>query len=359
MGETYKRWRLPQLWEMVAADDEDDAHLHLATLRRQQTALETQRDRLRILRDQLAEGWPPEKSEAASAFVQRLNDMIRAMSLTAVGAAEVRSRVALVVDALGQARAELAPLVEEYRRTEHLPDQRVGEQARGLLDEHARRILREADAAVADPAAGMDVQLPVYEPFGMQTDVVAPPSGGVGGGGATGGSVARLGGGVPAMPRFDPPRPAVTLPGEEFGLAVGPAESVPATPRDILPAAGAAAGPGGPAAPSLLGPGRVLGGVRLPVESTMPGSAAAGGIRGVNSGGGLAGRPVAGAPGVGGAALRGAAGVGHRDNSASTRRVPREGAGEQWSVEQGVPPVIDVPPVRAHDPGPGVLGLDR
>ncbi|MEV4137112.1 hypothetical protein AB0J72_33690 [Dactylosporangium sp. NPDC049742] len=357
MGETYKRWRLPQLWEMVAADDEADAHVHLATLRRQQTALETQRDGLRLLRDQLADGWPPEKSEAASAFIQRLNDMIRAMSLTAVGAAEVRSRVALVVEALGQARAELAPLVEEYRRTEHLPDQRVGEQARRLLDEHARRILREADAAVADPAAGMDVQLPVYEPFGMQTDVVAPLSGGTGGGGATGGSVARLGGGGPAMPRFDPPRPAVTLPGEEFGLTGGPAESVQATPVGLLPAAGTAAGPGSPAVPSLLGPGRVLG--RLPVESSMPGSAAAGGIRGVNSGGGMAGRPVAGAPGVGGAAMRGAAGVGNRDSSASTRRVPREGAGEQWSVEHGVPPVIDVPPVRAHDPGSGVLGLDR
>ena len=76
MAESYRRWRLPQLWEMVAGDSAEDAHLHLATLRRQQTALETQRDRLRALRDQLAEGWPPGRSEAATVFVQQVNAML-------------------------------------------------------------------------------------------------------------------------------------------------------------------------------------------------------------------------------------------------------------------------------------------
>ena len=46
------------------------------------------------------------------------------MSLTASGAADVRSRMSLIVEAIDQARAELAPLVEQYQRTADVPDQR-------------------------------------------------------------------------------------------------------------------------------------------------------------------------------------------------------------------------------------------
>lgn len=273
MAETYRRWRLPELWQMIAADTPANTHLHLTTLRRQQTALETQRDRLRTLRDQLIQAWPPEKSEAASAFIQRINDMIRAMSLTASGAAEVRSRVSLIVEALDWARAELTPLVEQHQRTADLPDKRVAEHARKLLDERARRILMTADAAVVDPAAALDVQLPAYERFSMQTSVATPVSGsGSSGGGSTGRNSGRHGTSGFSAPRFDPPEPVMDLPNAEFGLAAGNPDAVPAA---VLPAADTTGPIGGSVDRSVLGPGRVLGSTVPPAGAARPGSAAA------------------------------------------------------------------------------------
>jgi hypothetical protein len=362
MTETYRRWRLPQLWEMLAADDAADAHLHLATLRRQQTALETQRDRLRTLRDQLAEAWPPEKSEASTAFIQRVNDMIRAMSETANGAAEVRNRVNLVVEALSQARTELAPLVEQYQRTADLPDHRVAEQSRKLLDERARRILMASDAAVLEPAAAMDVQLPVYARFSMQSTVTSPVSGS-NSSGNSGGGAGTQGAGSLAAPRFSPPDPAIDPPDAGFGLAA----DVHAAPA-VVPAATDATGLiGGPVDRSVLGPGRVLGGTARPNAVARPGSTAVNGnvgTHGVIGGASSTGRPAISTSGAGATAARGTGGVGgYRDRSfdeyAKRRRAPRETDDESWSVPQGVPPLIDTPPTRAHDPGPGIIGIDR
>ncbi|WP_327005577.1 hypothetical protein OHA72_63255 [Dactylosporangium sp. NBC_01737] len=361
MAESYRRWRVPELWQMVAADTPANTHLHLTTLRRQQTALETQRDRLRTLRDHLAEAWPPEKSEAASAFIQRLNDMIRAMSLTASGAADVRSRMSLIVEALDQARAELAPLVEQYQRTADLPDHRVAEHARKLLDERARHILMTTDARVVDPAAAMDVQLPVYERFSMQTTVVTPVSGGTpGAGGSTAGNPGRRGTSDLAVPRFDPPEPSGGLADAEFGLAAGNQDVLLSS---VVPAADAA----DPIDRSALAPGRVLGGAALPKSTATPSAVVAKGNVGTPSvitGGASGTRPAIGAPGVGAPAARGIGGAGgYRDRSfdeyASRRRASRDSDDESWSVQQGVPPLIDVPPARAHDPGPGVIGIDR
>jgi hypothetical protein len=54
---------------------------------------------------------------------------------------------------------------------------------------------------------------------------------------------------------------------------------------------------------------------------------------------------------------------GYRDRSfedyAARRRAPQDDRDELWSVSEGVPPLLDAPAVQAHDPGPGVLGLDR
>ncbi|MFF5226884.1 hypothetical protein [Dactylosporangium sp. NPDC000521] len=357
MVETYKRWRVPQLWEMVAADDEADAHLHLATLRRQQTALETQRDRLRILRDQLAEGWPPEKSEAATTFIQRINNMIEAMSLVASGAAEVRVNLNLIVEAIGKARGELEPLVEEYRLTAKVPDQRIGQQARGLLDEHARRILMNTDAAVAEPAAGLDVVLPEYQRIRLATQIVDVPiaSGQPKSGGRAGGGGGRLiSAGFPP-PRFDPPGPTV---GSE---TVG-SETVGSERDDAVGLAGGSVGqpaPGGvvvdAAGPvsraeraAVLGPGRVLG--ANPFTGLAAPSGSGGGSVTSGAAGGSTGARGPVAPPIGRAGS-------YRDPETVSRR--RGEQGESWSVPDGVSPVIQPPATWPHEPGPGVIGIDR
>ncbi|MEV6928585.1 hypothetical protein AB0M46_29415 [Dactylosporangium sp. NPDC051485] len=56
---------------------------------------------------------------------------------------------------------------------------------------------------------------------------------------------------------------------------------------------------------------------------------------------------------------------GYRDRSfedyAARRRSKRgDGDGDEvWPVEEGVAPVLDATAERRHDPGPGVLGIDR
>jgi hypothetical protein len=384
MPETYRRWRLPALWQMISADTPANTHLHLTTLRRQQTALETQRDRLRTLRDQLAEGWPPGRSEAATVFVQQINDMIDAITLTARGAGELRANLVHIVDAIDRARAELEPLVADYERAAAAADPRVGRHAQRLLDDRARHILVDADSTVAQALALLDVPLPDYARFSWsrQEEASSTPPATTSTSTSTRSliSTASLARTALPPPQFDPPPPVVTQDG--FGLAglQQPIDGFSGTPSGGYPSAG--------------------------VEQYMRGSAAGGIPHGI-SGGGLvlrgpaghagdanAGRvlpsPSAGHPVIGGPAsgrflpAAGTAGGrpassarsggapastsrthGYRDPSfeayTARRRDPQNDQDDTWSVPEGVAPLIAAPASwdHEHDPGPGVLGIDR
>ncbi|WP_327005574.1 WXG100 family type VII secretion target [Dactylosporangium sp. NBC_01737] len=390
MAESYRRWRLPELWEMVAADDAEDAHLHLATLRRQQTALETQRDRLRVLRDQLAEAWPPEKSEAATAFADKLNDMIDAMTGTARGAGEVRGSLVHIVNVIQESRSKLASLVAEYGKASELADPRVGQHAKKLLDQRARDVLIAADATVVKAMGLLNVPMPQYTRFSTQGVVPIPVTAvgtGSPGSSAGTGSGHRLAlsssGAATALvpPRFEPPAPAID---EDFLL----------TGRHVTDVLGAGGmNPGPPPAGSSVSV-RSTGGeaVTYPVIGSPGGF----GARGATAGGGPVGQPTTmrpfGTPLVGGsapagsnriggatsAAMRrpaaatspysarpvgGGGGGGYQDRSfdeyiARRRTQQRDGEGT-WSVPEGVRPLFEAEMPTAHDPGPGVLGIDR
>jgi hypothetical protein len=368
MTESYRRWRLPQLWEMVAADNVDDAHLHLATLRRQQTVLETQRDRLRVLRDQLAEAWPPEKSEAAKAFLQRINDMIRAMSLTASGAADVRTNLNLIIDSILQARTNLAPLVEEYQRTVKVPDQRVGEHARKMLDERARRILVATDAAVVEPSAGLQVFLPAYKRISLQAEVPGPPvtAAGSSSKGSVGGGLGRSAGHGFPSPRFDPPEPTVEAAPDGMVQLAG--AGLDGTGHVLTSSVPGVVDGSRPASVPLFGPGRVLGATPLSGPGVPHGGGSASGVPMRGLVGGAAGGVTPGGRAGGTTAARGpvvhpASRAGpYRDSSFeeyANRRRTVQGMDESWSAPQGVSPVIEPPDSRPHDPGPGVFGIDR
>ncbi|MEV0127216.1 hypothetical protein AB0H83_01930 [Dactylosporangium sp. NPDC050688] len=345
----YRRWRLPQLWQMLAADHPAGAHLHLATLRRQQTALETQRDRLRALRDQLAVAWPPEKSEAAMAFIQQVNDMIDAIVLTARGAGELRANLVHVTDAIVQARAEMEPLVADYERAGAAADPRVTANAQRLLDDRARRILVTADATVAEALGKLDVPLPSYSRFSWDrreesssTTTTTSSGGAI----ARGGSSVRT---VLPSPRFDPPAPVIEpdrtgLGGPEqdgFGLtglpqAADPGGSAPGVhPNGVQPGVRSVTASGGLV---LHGPGGLGEDPAAAVSRTVPVQ--------------TTGRPFIGSPHAG--RLTPAA-------EGTRRRDSHDAQAETWSVREGVAPVItrSAAAHRDHDPGPGVLGIDR
>ena len=346
----YRRWRLPQLWQMLAADHPADAHLHLATLLRQQTALETQRDRLRTLRDQLAEGWPPGRSEAAMAFIQQINDMIDAIALTARGAGELRANLVHVTDAIAHARAEMEPLAADYERASAAADPRVTANAQRLLDDRARRILVTADATVAEALGKLNVPLPSYSRFSWdrreETSSTTPATTSSGGVIARGGSSVRT---VLPSPRFDPPAPMIELDRtgrtgleqDGFGLtglprAVDPGGAAPGVHANgVQPGGRSAAASGGLV---LHGPAGLGEDPASAVSRTVPAHST--------------GRPFIGSPPAG--RLNPAA-------EGARRRAPHEAQAETWSVREGVAPVITPPAAahRDHDPGPGVLGIDR
>jgi hypothetical protein len=385
MAESYRRWRLPELWEMVAADDAADAHLHLATLRRQQTALEAQRDRLRVLRDQLADAWPPEKSEAATAFVDMLNGMIGAMASTAQGAAEVRGSLAHIVDVVQESRSKLAPLVEEYNKASEVADPRVGQHAKKLLDQRARDVLIAADATVVKVLGPLNVPLPQYARFSMQTvmpsSVTTVGAGSSANTGAGSGHHSALSSGtagtVLSPPRFEPPAPTI----DDIALAAGQTVAVPgeggiglgastggmsASPRSnsgeavTYPVIGSQGAFGSWGGIADRGPAGQTAQVRPTGMPLIGGSAPAGSSR---TGGATMRRPAAPtAPQV----SRTVGGTrGYQDRSfeeyAARRRAQQSGGGEgDWTVPDGVPPLLEAErPTTIHGPGPGVLGIDR
>ncbi|MEV0560038.1 hypothetical protein [Dactylosporangium sp. NPDC050588] len=378
MAESYQRWRLPQLWEMLTADDPEHAHLHLATLRRQQTALETQRDRLRLLRDHLAEGWPPERSGAALAFQQRVNDMIEAMTQAAIGAAEVRTNLAHIVAALGDARTDLAPLVAKYESAVPHPDPRIVRQVQKSLDERAREVFMGTDKVVAEATARLAVTLPTYGVIRDRVQLESAVPAQVPGSdprtprGGDRGFVASRVSGRPASPAFEPPAPIRHDDIDEgFDLAVDRRVEPQISAVGGSPLDSSASGGFGTRAVSAISNGVIGGPVIVPGQSEL---------RAPNVRGPMVGMPQTGASvmprtGVGGAPMsRGAPGGpavrsgtsasgGYRDRSfeeyATRRQASHADPDGQWVAPEGVAPMIEAPKDRPHDPGPGVLGIDR
>ncbi|MEV0560041.1 hypothetical protein [Dactylosporangium sp. NPDC050588] len=362
MAETYHRWRLPQLWEMVAADNATDAHLHLATLRRQQTALEAQRDHLRSLRDHLANSWPPSKSEASTAFIDALNDMIDAMTGAARGAGEVRAALAHIVNVIQESRSTLASLVTEYDKVSKVADPRITQHAKSALDQRARDALIAADATVVHALGMLDAPLPIYTRFSAQETIPAAVPGTTQPGDAGNGAMNLTSGGRDALvslpaPRFEPPMPVpddeVGLAGSQTGntpgLAVSGSTSVPAWSAGgeplTYPVIGSRGGLGvpGPVAEggSAVRPlGTPMIGGSPPAGSGRAGSAPVAGMR----------RP---------AAMTSGHGDQSSDQYAARRRTPQANGEGTWTVLEGVPPVLEAKPPTTHDPGPGVLGIDR
>lgn len=320
-------------------------------------------------------------------FLQRLNDMIDAFSATARGAAEVRNGVQLVADAINDAREQLAPLVARYAKAQAAPDPRVGRQAQRLLDEEARRILMATDVTVRDASPKFAVALPSYSRISTQT-YISPASGGTtatagAGGGASGMRNASNRLSELAPPRFDPPVPSVDdiidadveLAGSQadVGGAARRLGDLRTVPSDGVPPIGYQAPIGGVG--RVLGGGSVIGvnanssdgAVRGPGTTTRgaPGSVI-GGAPVTSTAGSARTRPMLGPLGSArpttGRPAGGAGGYQDRsfDEYVARRREPGDEQAEQWTVQRGVSPLLEArPPVRDHDPGPGVIGLDR
>jgi hypothetical protein len=346
-----------------------------------------------VHRDRLTEGWPPDRSEAATAFVGRVNDMIDVMTQTA-GAA---NRICIGIDeafaAVRDARRQLESMMTKYSRE---PGQGlVAANARSAeLDRQGRDVLIASDARIVTAAGKINSGLPRYRRFDEPgSTILSDQSPGDGGGsGLPGGSGSGVGlsSSMLSAPVFDPPPPSsvdgvrhedlgvgsgdgLTLvrdPSVQAGAPVGGASKrVPLGPTGVIGGVPALGKPSS-MAPGIVGPEGVISAPRQGNTAVNQSAAPpiAGAVARTDSARGIRRRPPAGSIGpsepLGSRGATGMAG-GYRDRSYEvyterrrSKRTTSDG-NELWAVREGVPPVLEAPAEPSHDPGPGVLGIDR
>jgi len=263
------------------------------------------------------------------------------------------------------------------------------------LDEQARSSMKAADARVTEANGQIKKELPAYGRFQESEPLSAPsqPSGQRNGGSTTGGPSPRSGSAISPIvpaPTFDPPAP----PPADTGPVLAGGQPVPsgvgATPTVQGPGLGPdglGASGGAPASPGVgswgvrtgtgqivMRPGGVIGEPAAgPTDTSHPSGMIAGGVGGVapsgraptrsaaaqhRTFGRVLGEPREGSPhpvtSVGG--WRDS----QYDEYVRRRRGPAETDPDNpWTVEEGVPPVLDAPEEPIHTVGPGVIGIDR
>jgi hypothetical protein len=315
--EDFREWRLPQLLAMVSKDPHAQAAEQLGSWHRQAELLKAHRERLRVLRTELETSWPPERSEAAQAFILRVTEMIEAMDDTEVAARQIRSGLNQIAEALSQARVELQALHDQYtnkqaafRAFNHrvmpwLPESMVpstliapGAEQLAMtthqrrLDERAREVMRATDRRVTEASEhATDAPLPRYKPIAKGDGDPAYVRALAGEPDSSPMRQSRSGGGQPAVPppTFEPPvLPDSTggdpvLAGGPPGTGVAPdptGTAPPGTGPRALPGLLPGAGPwlwrtsGGQ---SALRPGGVIGGEPEPRRSGVRTSGVIGG----------------------------------------------------------------------------------
>ncbi|GGM32642.1 hypothetical protein ACFFX1_05115 [Dactylosporangium sucinum] len=410
----YDRWRLPELYAMVANESDAAAVAHLQAWEQQHHLLVTQKQRLESLIAELENYWSPTRSEASLAFIDRLKQMVRTIDLASISAARIWGGLGHIADALNDTKRDLGELRAQYddptaaakafnkRALPQLPENLAPSQSviPGLdklmtrehqerLDEKARAIMVSADQRVAEATETMGTMPELGRiDEGLRLNPGEPTSTA-----SQSGSPYRY---VPT-PTFEPPQP--TSIGQPI-LAEGPsvASGPPTTPH-IEPVQ----------VPLNDGPNITSSFVVLPGSSRTPVESQAfrTGVLGEPPGqAAMRGTPAKTAaspsalpyPGVIGGGAPPPAGAqarhrGVRDGSAvlrpprireersegggrsadggwfdrsfaqyAERRQDRQQSdqGTMWDVEEGVPPILEAPHLpAAHDPGPGVIGIDR
>ncbi|WP_433217042.1 hypothetical protein ACQP00_08910 [Dactylosporangium sp. CS-047395] len=371
MPESYAAYRLPELWASVAGEDVEAGFVHVNTLNRLRVALEQQRNNLRVHRDRLIEGWPPERSEAAEAFVARINGLIDTMTATASAAGRVCAGADEAFAAIRELRRQLEPLMGELRRRQPGAGLVTASAGRPDLDRQARSAYAAADAKIARAAPSINAGLPHRSTQDHSSTILdgedAPAQVRGGAGPAQGRrSSGTAQSALITAPVFDPPPPGSSLgpvltegtsPAGGVVIGTGPTQVQPASgPSTAFPFGRGITGPTGLIVPPRPAEPRPVQSGLAPMPGVVPRGSSAAARSGVIR------RPPPPQPQEQPARGLGAGGYRDRSYEAYTerRRSRRPSTGDEvWPVEEGVPPVLEPPRERRHDPGPGVLGIDR
>jgi hypothetical protein len=337
---------------------------------------------LRQARETIVRAWPPQVNQASAVFLEHVDALIASMENTVV-AAEANGRALKgILTVLENTKETLADLHERWQRQERSQWTQATSAMSALGGSTAGMVDGAMALAASDEKARLNAQAQAvmratdqaayeYLPHLVIPQWVPPPPDHgwrPAGGGDTGGSP----GGSGSLPRPVIPRPAppAAAPDSTTG---GPALTGGGSPPGqgtAPPLGGPVRQPGpGTGAPDSGNPASVSPWVQTPVGRVLRSGAVLGApVESVEPGhpGGVAGRsPVreparSGVSGVGpeGALLGGGMGAGRVPDRRGRRTVPPD---TEWPVPKGVPPVLEPPPEREvrHDPGPGVIGIDR
>lgn len=415
-GTNWYGMSMQDMWEMVAGRQLTPHYTQASGWKRAGELAYLHKSRLETYKERLSQAWPPEKSEAAKAYLAKLDELILAVEDVAKTATQNHQYSSDIPAAISEAQWKLKPIREDYNRIDQavrngepvaLPSGMTPEKyLQGKLNE-ARQVMYGLSADLSLVRVNMAPPKPYLPPDSRRVDD---------GGGDYGG-----GGGV--VPPFIPPvvpigsqavpppnvgtgvlAPVPVVSGPDLtGLAppttTTPTTTLPGSPPIGTPPTTGTVPPTGligtpPAPPTVTGlpggrpgAGPVIGAPPTGTGAVPRGAMPAGGVIGGAPGApGAAGRgagaagvrtnPVGGMIGGGGGAPgRGAGGV-VSGRGGQTGMAPMGGMGgrpgqrrdgddadfdpdTQWSVDQGVAPVLDAPDTPGPvDPGPAI-GLNR
>jgi hypothetical protein len=281
-----------------------------------------------------------------------------------------------VLSSLEGAKPQMQRWLEEWQQPEYMAEDQSW---RTELNQKAQQHMHELDAAVFPYQSRMRAPRP-WDPPAMGDD--SDPLGGSGdaAGGSGGGGASGNGGsaGPPSIPPVPPldhisagsgPAGGSSAPatGPVLSGGPGPGRGSAPGPVDAPIGAGPQVGPGPsgslwvdtPAGRALRA-GAVIGMPPPPTTGSPDGAGTRTGGRqpGRPSAAAVSGEPVGSGERGGGGMLGAPYGGGMRprqDRRGGRRSEPYV----EWKVREGLPPVLEPGPEPTHDPGPGVIGIDR
>jgi hypothetical protein len=394
MAAGLSRYSLGELWRMVGGHDHSSVHDHVETWEKTEYLCRAMAKALRAVREQLAQQWPPERSEAARAVIERIT--LLADGYDRLGQDSTTNAVYLRYFQWDnrELQSKLRDLMKTWEATQARAWARI--RAAGLTvgvhganeDELLRLTNQPPYKAMLDATVGpvpndwkLELNYQAAQVAKAYEDSVSGYEG-------------RFVASEPISPTLDArsPRTAQALPGGVAGAITWPAgtdwPTGPGSPGGggwpggdadtELETGGSGGGGGGPIGVPGGGPGGGAmpvpsGGATVPWVSTAAGYAMAPG--GVIGGAGPAGArpatvvPMAGAPAPGGAAARsgfvappGGVIAGRSGTVPGAGRGPRRHPDDDqdFVVPAGSTGVLaPEPEPDEHSPGPGVIGIDR
>jgi hypothetical protein len=337
---------------------------------------ELTRDHLKVLRqarETITRIWPPSANQAAAAYVAHLDALIASMENMNAAAEANGGALSGILTVLTDAKGKMDKLHEEWKQADSswlsvaagvvvgVPaviatagaDQRNADQ-RAKLNADAADLMRTTDRYAYEYLPKL-----VVVPRAQAPDIWWSPSGGPGPAPTRSGSGS---GGVPLR------RPSIPSPPPP---ALGASSSVPSLAASSPPAIVGDSGSGllpTPAGTSAAPADSVPGvWVQTPIGRALRSGAVLGTpegeVQGVRTSAGSSSKTTeylksstgTGTPETG--LWSGGLGATGRPGDRQRRRVALSDT--EWPVRRGVPPVLEPGPEPRHDPGPGVIGIDR